>query len=113
MAWPGTRYACAALLAGLLAVYATMFAYSTFDLFDLPLGLGLLEWPVTIIFAYVVWGAWNRQSRKAAIAAVLGMLGFYTVHGHMLFHVPIAFIVVTVLTLIVVTTLPSAWAAGW
>jgi len=113
MVWPGTRYACAALMAGLLAVYVTLFARSTFDVFDLPLWIGVLEWPVTILFGYAVWGAWNRQSRKAAVAAVGGMLGFYAVHGHLLFQVPLAFIAVTVMTLIVITTLPSAWAAGW
>ena len=111
--WPGKRYASAAFITGLLAVYATLFAYRTFDVFDFPTGIGVLECPVTLIFGYAIWAAWRRQSRKAAIATVLGMLGFYGVHGHLLFHVPLAFVVVTVLTLIIITTLPSAWATGW
>ncbi len=100
-------------MAGLLAIYATMFARRTFDVVDWPLFIGLLEWPITLLFGYVIWAAWNRQSRKAAIAAVIGMLGFYGVHGYLLFDVPLAFIVVTVLSLGIITTLPSAWSQGW
>ena len=113
MAWPGPRYASAALMAGLLATYATLFARRTFDVVDLPLFIGLIEWPVTLIFGFVIWAAWSRQSRKAALAAVVGMLGFYAVHGYLLFDVPLAFVIVTLLALAIIMTLPSAWGQGW
>lgn len=97
----------------LLGVYATMFAHSTFDVFDLPLWIGLLEIPITLLLIYAIWAAWQKRSRKAAMAVVLAMLGFYGVHGYLLFDVPLAFIVVTVAALIILVTLPSAWAQGW
>jgi hypothetical protein len=113
MAWPGTRFGSAAIMIALLGVYATMFAHSTFDVFDLPLWIGLLEMPITLLLIYAIWAAWQKQSRKAAMAVVLAMLGFYGVHGYLLFDVPLAFIVVTVAALIILVTLPSAWAQGW
>ena len=113
MSWPGTRFGSAAVMTALLAVYATLFARSTFDVFDLPLWIGLLEWPITLILVYAIWAAWTKQSRKSALAVVAAMLGFYAVHGHLLFAVPLAFIAVTVAALIILTTLPSAWAQGW
>lgn len=113
MAWPGTRFGSAAVMIALLGVYVTMFARSTFDLVDLPLWIGLLEWPITLLLFYALWAAWKKQSRKSAMAVVVAMLGFYGVHGHLLFEVPLAFIAVTVAALIILVTLPSAWAQGW
>lgn len=113
MAWPGPRFASAAIMAGLLALYATIFARATFDVVDLPLFIGLMEWPVTFLFLAAMWAAWTRRSRKAALAVVVGMLGFYGVHGYLLFEVPLAFIVVTVLSLAIISTLPTSWAQGW
>ncbi|MBT8460044.1 MAG: hypothetical protein KJN60_10275 [Boseongicola sp.] len=113
MTWPGKRFGGAAIMIALLGIYATMFARTTFDVFDLPLWIGLLEWPITLVLFYAIWAAWQKQSRKAALAVVASMLGFYGVHGHLLFDVPLAFIAVTVAALIILVTLPSAWAQGW
>lgn len=113
MAWPGPRFGSAAIMIALLGGYVTMFARSTFDVVDLPLWIGLMEWPITLILFYAIWAAWQKQSRKAALAVVVAMLGFYGVHGYLLFDVPLAFIVVTVAALIILVTLPSAWAQSW
>ncbi|MDJ1016209.1 MAG: hypothetical protein QNJ35_06830 [Paracoccaceae bacterium] len=109
MAVPAPRYVIAAALALLLAVYATVFAHRTHNLFDLPTWLDVTEWPATLLFLFAGWSAWVTRERQAAFALVVGMLAFFGAQSSYLFSVPLGFVVVTALALVFLFVLPTTW----
>ena len=108
MTFPGVRYAGAALSALALAIYCTVFARQTHDLFDLPTWIDLTEWPATLLFLGTAWLAWTRQPRRAALAVVLGLFAFMAAQHMYVFRVPLGFVLVTVLTVFVLLVLPAS-----
>lgn len=108
MSLPGARYIGATLLAVALALYATVFARQTHDLFDLPTWIDLSEWPATILFGFAAFAAWTEQPRRAALAVVAGLLAFIAAQHSYIFQVPLGFVLITVLTLAVLFSLPAS-----
>lgn len=105
---PAWRHPLAAVVALLLAVYATVFARQTHDTFDLPTWIDVTEWPVTFLFLAAAWAAWRRVPRRAALMLVTGMVAFFAVHHRYLFDVPLGFVLVTCLSFSFLIALPSA-----
>ncbi len=108
MTLPGARYIGATALAVALALYATIFARQTHDLFDLPTWIDLSEWPATLLFGYAAYGAWTEQPRRAALAVVIGLFAFLAAQQSYIFQVPLGFVLITVLTLATLFTLPAS-----
>ena len=108
MKLPGVRYIGATLSALALAVYATIFARVTHDLFDLPTWIDLTEWPATLLFLATAYFAWTQQPRRAALVVVIGLFAFITAQHAYIFRVPLGFVLVTILTLGTLLVLPAS-----
>ena len=108
MTVPDVRYVGATAIAVVLAVYATVFSWKTHDLFDLPTFIDLTEWPATLLFLLAAWQAWTVQPRRAAFVMVIAMFAFMAAQHTYLFHVPMGFVVVTVLTLGFLIMMPAS-----
>ena len=108
MTVPGRRYIGATAIAVVLAIYATVFARQTYDLFDLPTFIDLTEWPATLAFLTAGWLAWIENPRRAAMVLVLGLFAFLGAQHMYLFRVPMGFVLVTVLTLAFLMVLPAS-----
>ncbi|MEL7462344.1 MAG: hypothetical protein AAFX45_10665 [Pseudomonadota bacterium] len=101
------RYRLAATLALALAGYVTVFAAQTHTRFDLPTWLDLTEWPATLFYLAAAWLAFRIHPRRAAVAAVAALLAFYAAQYHLLFQVPLGFILATAATLVILLTMPA------
>ena len=108
MTVPGVRYIGATAIAVALAIYATMFARQTHDMFDLPTYIDLTEWPATLLFLFAAWQAWIERPRRAALALVIGMFAFLAAQSGYIFAVPMGFVLVTVLTLAFLLMMPAS-----
>ena len=108
MTVPGRRYIGATAIAVALAVYATVFARQTHDMFDLPTFIDLTEWPATLLFVFAAWQAWIERPRRAALALVSGMLAFLAAQHGYIFSVPLGFVLVTLLTLAFLLMMPAS-----
>lgn len=103
------RFGAAGLLAAGLALYATIFARQTHDLFDLPTWIDLTEWPATLLFLAAAWAAFRRLPRRAALYLVSGMLAFFAAQSRFIFDVPLGFILVATGSLSFLFLLPAVW----
>ena len=103
------RYLAAALLAGGVSVYATLFARQTHDTFDLPTWIDLTEWPATLLYVTAAATAWARLERVAALAGVAAMLAFLAAQSAHLFTVPLGFASVIAASLAFLLILPTTW----
>lgn len=103
------RYSGAALLAGGLALYATIFARQTHNTFDLPTWIDLTEWPATLLYLAAAVSAWQRLERVAALALVAAMLAFFGAQSAWMFSVPLGFAMVAIASLGFLLILPTTW----
>ena len=105
----GARYLGAALLAGGLSLYATLFARQTHNTFDMPTWIDLTEWPATLLYLAAAVTAWARLERVAALALVAAMLAFLAAQSAYLFTVPLGFALVIAASLAFLLILPTTW----
>ena len=105
----GARYLAAALLAGGLSLYATLFARLTHNIFDMPTWIDLTEWPATLLYLAAAVAAWARLERVAALALVAAMLAFLAAQSAHLFTVPLGFALVVAASLAFLLILPTTW----
>ena len=103
------RFPAAAVLALLLALYATLFARQTHNTFDLPTWIDLTEWPATLLYLAAAVAAWARLERVAALALVAAMLAFLAAQSAHLFTVPLGFALVIAASLAFLLILPTTW----
>ena len=104
-----TRYTAAAILALLLAVYATIFARQTYNHIDAPIILAHEEWLTALLFVGAAWAAWQKREQLAAVFIVSALFLFYAVQADWLFRVPLGFGLITVGALTFLFTLPVTW----
>ena len=103
------RFYAAAVLAVGLALYATVFARQTHNLFDLPTWIDVTEWPATLLFLAAAWFASRRLPRRAALYLVSGMLAFFIAQSRYIFDVPVGFVLLTCASLGFLFILPPVW----
>ena len=103
------RYRAAALLAALLALYVTVFARQTHNLFDLPTFIDLTEWPATLLYLAAAWAAIRRREKIAALALVLALFAFLIAQARWMFNVPLGFALTIATSLAFLLILPVTW----
>lgn len=103
------RYRLGAAVALGLTVYATVFARQTHNFVDLPTWIDVTEWPVTLLYAGAALLSLIGRPRASAFALVAGTVGFFAAQSDHFFAVPLAFMLVTVVTLAFIFILPSEW----
>lgn len=105
----GIRYPAAALLALLLALFATIFARQTHNLYDLPTYIDLTEWPATLLYLAAALAAFRRREKMAALALVMAMMAFLAAQSKWLFDVPLGFTLLIAASLSFLLILPTTW----
>ncbi len=90
-------------------VYATVFARQTHNVVDLPTWIDVTEWPVTLLYAAASGLAIVEMARASAFAMVAGTVAFFAAQSDHFFTVPLAFMLVTLVTLAFIFILPSRW----
>ena len=104
-----SRYLLASLTALTLSIYVTIFAAQTHTTYDLPTWLDLTEWPATLLALAAAVFAHLRREQLAALAIVAALMAFLASQARYIFELPIAFLIVTILTVAFLTILPVTW----
>ncbi len=100
------RYHVAAALAAALALYVTVFARQTHDLFDRPTFIDLTEWPATLFCLAAAGAALARRAAPSAVAIVSGLIAFFAAQYAWIFEVPLAFVLSTLVVFLTLYVLP-------